>query len=156
MNLYRVLANQFGKKSRGRRGRFFPPGGVLPIPGARKEKGESLLGGSRVLAREEVGSKGRSKGGEGEKWARSGLACWAGLLGIGRCGALGCAGKKKKEPGLQAKTERGRGFFFSFFVYFLISFPLFQSHFPNHFKISFEIFLSFNQITQHNKINSPA
>ena len=60
---------------------FFSPDGVLPVPGARKEKGESLLGGSHVSAREKVGSKGRSKGGEGEKWVRSGLACWAGLLG---------------------------------------------------------------------------
>ena len=88
----------------------------------------------------------------GKGW-RAGLGDWAAVAGpTVRSGQRAEAEGKRRSQAFGPKQREGEVFFsLSFFIYFLISFPLFQSHFPNHFKITFEIFLSFSQITHVNK-----
>ena len=81
----------------------------------------------------------------GKGW-RAGLEDWAAVAG-----PTVRSGQRAEAEGKRRRQREGEVFFSLFFIYFLISFPLFQSHFPNHFKITFEIFLSFSQITHVNK-----
>ena len=96
----------------------------------------------------------RQRWDKGRKGWRAGLGDWAAVAGptvrSGQRAGAEAEGKRRSQA-FGPKQREGEVFFSSFFIYFLISFLLFQSRFPNHFKIIFEIFLSFRQITHVNK-----
>jgi len=86
----------------------------------------------------------RKRGGEGD--------------GVGSLHGLATQPRGKK-PGLRARKEMGKFFFFSFVLFsFFVSF-LFQSHFKNKFENHFKISLTYLEFliksTQCNKTNAP-
>jgi hypothetical protein len=64
---------------------------------------------------------------------------------------------ERGELALRAKSS-GDVFPFLFFCFLFVSFfkAYFKTNFENHLKISLNHFVFWDQITQHNKMNSPA